>query len=381
MLQLLEAGTGERTIRTIPIAQVSLDQREIRSVEKVLKSGNLRAGHLTEKFEADFAASVGARYGIAVTSGTAALFLACHILLKPGDEVIVPDFTFVATAAMVAAVGAKPVLADVDPETFMLDPDDVEGRITPRTRALLPVHLYGQPADIPALARMARHHKLRIIWDAAQSHGAQYGGRDVGSFPDVVCYSFYPTKNMTTGEGGMLTTSNRSLASQLRLVRSHGEASRYRHVRLGFNFRTTDIASAIGSVQLAKLPKAIRIRRRNAGILSRGLSGIPGVQTPQPTAVPGHSFSLYTIVVDAKRIGMSRNKLAEALRQHGVQSAVHYPLPLHRQPIFRGFGAGRDFPVSTGLAKTVLSLPVHPGVTKDEAQYIVRAMRGILKAG
>ena len=381
MLQLLEAGRGERPIRTIPIAQVSLDRREIRAVEQVLKSGNLRAGRLTAEFEAAFAAQVGARHAIAVSSGTAALFLACHTLLQPGDEVIVPDFTFVATAAMVAAVGAKPVFADVNPRTFTLDPGEVECRITPRTRAILPVHLYGRPADIPALARLARRHKLRIIWDAAQSHGAQSGGQDVGSFPDVVCYSFYPTKNMTTGEGGMITTSNRALAAKLRLVRSHGEASRYRHIRLGFNFRTTDIASAIGRVQLAKLPKAIRIRRRNAGILTRGLSGIPGMQTPELASGEGHSFSLYTIAVDAKRAGMSRDKLAEALQQRGIQSAVHYPVPLHRQPIFRGYGLDRDFPVSTRLAKTVLSLPVHPGVSEDEIRTIVRSVRDILKAG
>ena len=277
-------------------------------------------------------------------------------------------------------MGAKPVFADVNPGTFTLDPAEAERHITPRTRALIPVHLYGQPADVEGLARLAHRHKLRIIWDAAQAHGAQFHSRDVGSFPDAVCYSFYPTKNMTTGEGGMVTTSNGSLANQLRLLRSHGEATRYRHVRLGFNFRTTDVASAIGLVQLARLSKAIRARQKNARILRKGLSGIPGLQTPETIRETSHAFSLFTICVDRRQAGMSRDELANALRLRGVQSAVHYPLPLHRQPVFRGLGLDRDFPVSARLAKTVLSLPVHPGVKEDDLHYIVRSVREILKA-
>ena len=379
MLPVPEPERGGKIIRTVPMAQVLLDQREIRAVEQVLKSGNLRAGQVTEKFESSFAAAAGARHAVAVSSGTAALHLACHALLKPGDEVIVPDFTFIATAAMVAAVGAKPVFADVDPRTFTLGPAEVERRITPRTRALIPVHLYGQPADITGLVRLARRHKLRIIWDAAQAHGAQFHNRDVGSFPDAVCYSFYPTKNMTTGEGGMITTSNGSLANQLRLLRSHGEAGRYRHVRLGFNFRTTDIASAIGLVQLSKLGKAVRTRRRNAGILKEGLRDIPGLHTPELIRGAGHSFSLFTICIDKRQAGISRDALAKALRLRGIQSAVHYPLPLHRQPVFRGYGLDRDFPVSARLAKSVLSLPVHPGVKEDDLRYIVQSVREILR--
>ena len=217
--------------------------------------------------------------------------------------------------------------------------------------------------------------------DAAQSHGARFRGRDVGAFPDVVCYSFYPTKNMTTGEGGMITTSNRALAAELRLLRSHGEASRYRHVRIGFNFRTTDIASAIGRVQLDRLPKAIRARQQNARILTEGLSGVPGLQTPEQIPHAEHAFSLFTVCVDARRAGMSRDQLAKALQLRGVQSAVHYPLPLHRQPVFRGYGLDPEFPVSTRLAKTVLSLPVHPGVKQEELRYIVQSVRKILKTG
>lgn len=379
MLQAPEPVRGGNIIRAVPIAHVSLDRREIQAVGRVLKSGNLRAGRITENFESSFAAKVGARHAVAVSSGTAALYLACHAMLSPGEEVIVPDFTFIATAAMVVAVGAKPVFADVNPRTFNLDPADVERHITPRTRALIPVHLYGQPADITGLSRLARRHKLRIIWDAAQAHGARFKGRDVGSFADAVCYSFYPTKNMTTGEGGMITTSNGSLAKQLHLLRSHGEASRYRHVQVGFNFRTTDVASAIGLVQLSRLGKAIRSRQRNARILTEGLRDIPGLQTPEIIGGAVHAFSLFTICVERKKAGMSRDELAKALRLRGIQSAVHYPLPLHSQPVFRGYGHDREFPVSARLAKSVLSLPVHPGIKEDDLHYIIRSVREILK--
>jgi dTDP-4-amino-4,6-dideoxygalactose transaminase len=345
-----------------------------------LESGRLRAGRVTEDFEVRFAASTGARYAIATSSGTAALYLACRAMLRPGDEAIVPDFTFVATASMVAACGANPVFADVDPGTFTLDPEQAERRITAKTRAFVPVHLYGQPADIAGLTRIARRHGLRIIWDAAQAHGAHFRGRDVGSFPDAVCYSFYPSKNMTTGEGGMITTSNAALARELRLLRSHGEASRYRHVLLGYNFRSTDIASAIGRVQLAKLPGAVRARRRNASVLARGLAGLPGLDLPQIASDARHAFNLFTIRVDAKRAGISRDDLAEALRQRGVEAVVHYPLPLHRQPIFRGYGRDRDFPVSIRLAHSVLSLPVHPGLKEKDLRFIVHTVREILES-
>lgn len=319
---------------------------------------------------------MGARFAVAVSSGTAALFLAYRALLKPGDEVIVPDFTFAATAAMVRAAGAEPVFADVDPSTFTLDPADVERRITRRTRALAPVHLFGHPADVEALLRVARRHRLRVIWDAAQAHGARFQGRDVGSFPDVVCYSFYPSKNMTTGEGGMITTSDSRLAAEFRLLRSHGESRRYRHVRLGFNFRLTDIASALGRVQLSRLPAALEKRRQHARLLSRGLAGLAGIHVPRVAPLVEHAFCLYTITVDSKLI--SRQRLQRALLDRGIETAVHYPLPLHRQPIFKD--CGREFPVSTRLAETVLSLPVHSGLRPLDLKRIVGAIRAIAAA-
>jgi perosamine synthetase len=371
---------GGRPIRTIHIAAVRLSKKELRAVERVLKSGRLRAGPIVEDFEARFARAVGAKYAVAVSSGTAALFLAYRTLLKPGDEIIVPDFTFVATASMAMAAGLRPVFADVCPETFTLDPAQVERRITRRTRAIAPVHLYGDPANVSALLRLARRHGLRVIWDAAQAHGAAFHGRDVGSFPDVVCYSFYPSKNMTTGEGGMLTTSDPSLAAELRLLRSHGEESRYHHIRLGFNFRLTDFAAALGREQLRRLPGELRVRRRNAAALTRGLAGLPGLDLPRAAPHTAHAFNLFTLRLDPRILRISRGDFQRALARRGIESAVHYPVPLHRQPIFRGHGTDRDFPVSSHLAKTVLSLPVHPGLSQRDLDQIVRVVHELCGA-
>jgi dTDP-4-amino-4,6-dideoxygalactose transaminase len=370
----VQTRVGGSFIHCITIAKVQLGRREFEAVQKVLKSGRLRAGQVTEDFESQFARAVGARYAVAVSSGTAALYLVYRALLSPGDEVIVPDFTFAATAAMVVAAGGQPVFADVDPRTFTLDTQDVERRITPRTRALVPVHLYGHPADVHGLLRLARRHRLRVIWDAAQAHGARSRGRDVGAFPDAVCYSFYPSKNMTTGEGGMITTSDSRLAAQCRLLRSHGEQRRYEHVCLGFNLRLTDVASALGRVQLAKLPAALGRRRQNARILSRGLADIPGIGVPHVAAGAEHAYCLYTITLDPERLGVSRDQFQQALSERGIETAVHYPRPLHRQPVFRGYGRDRDFPVSTRLAESVLSIPVYPELTRRDLQRIVRAV-------
>jgi dTDP-4-amino-4,6-dideoxygalactose transaminase len=330
---------------------------------------------VVEEFEARFARAVGARYAIAVNSGTAALQLAYQEFLKPGDEIIVPDFTFVATASMALAVGARPVLADVDSVSCTLDPVSVEERITRRTRAIAPVHLYGQPADTRRLMRLARKHRLHIIWDAAQAHGAISNGRDVGSLPDVVCFSFYPTKNLTTGEGGMLTTSNEALAAGLRLARSHGESSRYLHTRLGYNFRLTDVAAAIGMGQLRKLPAFLRARRRNAAILSKGLAGIPGLALPQTSRGDRHAFCLYTIRMNPHVLGLTRDELQKSLAAQGVESSVHYPRALHQQPMFSHLGTDRDFPVSTHLAQSVLSLPVHPALRDKDLRRVIQAVR------
>jgi perosamine synthetase len=359
----------------VPMAQVRLDSKTIRAAGEVLRSGNLRAGPLTEEFEKRFAEQTGSRFAIAVSSGTAALHIAYSGMLKPGDEVIVPDFTFVATASMVLAAGAKPVLADVSPRTFTLDPADVERRITRRTRALAPVHLYGHPAAIRQLADLAKRHHLQVIWDAAQAHGAQYQRKDVGSFADAVCYSFYPSKNMTTGEGGMITTRNVDLAERFRLLRSHGEKGRYNHVCLGYNYRMTDIAAAIGLNQLRSLPEAVERRRRNAAAMVEGLSEIDGILLPSEDEACTHSYHLFTIRLQPEILGMTREEFRQSLAVRGVETAVHYPQPLHRQPLFYGLGSDADFPSSSCLAESVLSLPVHPRLTARQIAQVIQAVR------
>ncbi len=361
----------------IRLIQIEIGQKEIGAVRKVLESGQLRAGQVVEDFEVRFARGVGARFAVAVSSGTAALETAYRAMLLPGDEIIVPDFTFVATGSMALAAGAVPVLADVDPETFTLDPREVERRLTARTRALAPVHLFGYPADLARLSILARRHGLQVIWDAAHAHGARYHGKDVGGFPDAVCYSFYPSKNMTTGEGGMLATSNPQLAKQFRLLRSHGEAGRYHHVRLGFNFRMTEMAAALGRVQLRKLPGFVRRRERNAAFLRRGLAGLPGIHYPPVRRGVATAPNLFTISVDPNLVGLSRQEFQQEMRRRGIETAVHYPRALHQQPIFSGLGADEDLPVSTRLAETVVSLPVHPALGRPDLVRIVRAVREI----
>ncbi len=362
----------------IPIAYVALDEDEIEAVVRVLRSGQLRQGPLVEAFEQQFAASVGARYAVAVSSGTAALHVAYAALLRPGDEVLVPAFTFFATASMVSAVGAVPVFCDVDPHTFTLDVEDARRRITPRTRAIAPVHLFGTPADVEAIQQLAAEHDLHIIWDAAQAHGARYRGRDVGSFDDVVCYSFYPTKNMTTGEGGMITTNDEEIYRRCRLLRDHGQEEKYYHTILGFNYRMTDMAAALGIRQLQKVARWVQKRRENARYLTRHLQHMVGIQVQTEPPGAESSFSLYTIALDLDRFACDRDEFVRRLHAKGIGASVHYPRPLHHQPFYQARYRALSLPVSEGLSKRVLSLPVHPRLTQADLETIVEGVAEVV---
>jgi perosamine synthetase len=266
--------------REIPIAQVDIHEEDIEAVVQVLRSGKLRQGARTAEFEGVFARRVGAKHAVAVSSGTAALHVAYLAVFQPGDEVIVPAFTFVATASMLSAIGAIPVFADVSSSTFTMCLSDAESKVTERTRGLAPVHLFGNSVDVKGFTKLARANGLKLVWDAAQALGTRFQGRDVGEFDDVVCYSFYPTKNITTGEGGMIVTNDDELARRLRLIRSQGAEDKYRHVTIGFNYRMTDFQSAMGIKQLGRLDEGLSLRRRNAGLLSEGLADIEEVTTP-----------------------------------------------------------------------------------------------------
>lgn len=364
----------------IPIAKVVLSDEEIKAAVEVLRSGMLRQGKKVEEFEKTFADRVGAKFAIAVSSGTAALHIAYLATLEKGGEVLVPSFTHISTASMVCFAGCRPVFCDIDPKTFTIDVEDAKERITSKTIAIAPVHLFGNACEIDEIIEVAEDYKLKIVWDAAQALGTEYKGKDVGSFDDVVCYSFYPTKNITTGEGGMIVTNNKEIARKCRLLREHGQERKYYHIMLGFNYRMTDVEAAIGIEQLKKLDQFIDKRINNAEFLTRHLSKIDGIVTPYVKPYVKHTYNQYSILVEEEKLGMSRDNLAEALRKEGIGTAIHYPRPLHLQPVFKNmFGTKEgDLPVSEEISKKILALPVHPHLSKNELERILYTIQNLL---
>jgi dTDP-4-amino-4,6-dideoxygalactose transaminase len=315
----------------IPISRPQLGEDEIAAAVRVLRSGQLTQGPEVAAFEEEFAGLVDGRHCIAVNSGTAALWLSLLALgIGPGDDVIVPSFTFAATAAAVRLTGATCVFADIDPATFCLDPAAAAAAITPRTAAVIPVHLYGHPADTDRLIPLARSHALAVVEDAAQAHAATLHARPVGTFGSTAAFSFYPTKNMHTIGGGMVTTADPALARTLRLLRNHGMCTRYTHEIVGTNARMSDVAAAVGRVQLSKLPAYTLALRRNAHRLDTMLRG---VLTPPVATGAWHVYHQYTIRVPDRPAG--RRALLEALHQRGIGAAVYYPTPVHRMPAYR----------------------------------------------
>ncbi len=358
----------------ISIANVELSDDEIQAVVEVLKSGRLRQGEKTREFEEKFAEKVGSKYAIAVSSGTAALHIAYLLLLEEGDEVLVPSFSHISTASMICFAKCKPIFCDLDSRTFTLDLESARKRLTDRTRAAVPVHLFGNACDMDGVISFARGHDLKIIWDAAQAHGTKYKGRDVGGFDDLVCYSFYPTKNMTTGEGGMITTNDSDLYERCKLLRSHGQTKKYYHPTLGLNYRMTDIEAAIGIEQLKKLDEFVRKRRQNAEYLTRGLSEIEGILPPSVEENVEHSYHQYTILLDLDKLGCTRDEFVEVLGEEGIGAGVHYPRPLHKQPVFENMLGDVSLPVSEDISRRILSLPVYPGLSEQDLEKIVRGV-------
>lgn len=349
--------------RSIPIAKPVISDEEKRAVMEVLDSGQLAQGPRTAAFEQAFAEYIGAKHAIGVNSGTAALVVALQANgVGPGDEVITTPFSFIATATSIVACGATPVFVDVDPFDLNLDPALVEDAITDRTKAVMPVHLYGHPARIVELQELCEEFDLALVEDAAQAHGAAHDGRRVGTF-GTGCFSFYPTKNMMTGEGGMITTNDDEVARRARSIRSHGQEERYVHAEFGLNWRMQDMNAAIGLVQLGHVEEWNEARIHNAEALS---SLLRTVETPRVREGDRHVFHQYTI-----RVADGRDALQERLREAGVGSAIHYPIPIHRQPIMQklGFGEG-TFPVAEAAAASVLSLPVHPMLGPEDVEYI-----------
>jgi perosamine synthetase len=350
----------------IPIARPQMGEEEKAGVWEAMDSGSLAQGPRVRAFEEAFARFIGVGHAIATSSGTTALHLALlgHEI-GPGDEVITVPFTFIASANSVLYTGARPVFVDVDPHTFTIHADRIEPAITPRTRAIMPVSLYGLPAPMTAINEIAERHGLAVVEDAAQAHGAAIGDRRSGSW-GIGAFSFYPTKNMTTGEGGMLTTDDGELADRIRLLREHGMKVRYHHDLVGYNFRMTDLAAAIGLAQLPKLPGYNERRRQ---IAARYDAELRGVSTPRVPDGVTHVYHQYTIRV------RDRDAFAERLTERGVGSAIYYPIPVHRQKPFVALGYGdQTYPATERLTEQVLSIPVHPSLTEEEVATVIGAV-------
>jgi dTDP-4-amino-4,6-dideoxygalactose transaminase len=360
----------------IPAAKPVIGDEERAAVDRVLRSGMIAQGPEVAAFEREFAAAlVGGRECVAVSSGTAGLHLGLLAAgIGPGDEVIVPSFTFAATANSVALTGARPVFADIDPDYFCLDPAAAEAAITPRTKAIMPVHLYGQPADLAGLEQVAQRHGLALFEDAAQAHGAEFEGRPVGGFGAFAMFSLYPTKNMTSGEGGMVACATAAQATGVRLLRNQGMAKQYANEVVGLNERMTDIHAAIGRVQLGKLAEWTARRQANAAFLSANLSG---VVTPATRPGSTHVYHQYTI-----RVGQDRDGLVRALREeHQIGSGVYYPIPNHQLPSLAKYAPGLDLPQTARAAAEVVSLPVHPSLSQADLDRIVGAVNALARAG
>ncbi len=368
--------------RNIRITEPAIGEEEITRVVEVLKSKWLAHGPVVEEFERKFAEYIGVKHALAVTNGTVALQLILEALdIGPGDEVIVPDFTFIATANTVLMRGAKPVFADIELESYTIDPDDVIEKISPKTRAIIAVHLYGHPADMKTLREIASDYKLYLIEDAAQAHGAEIEGLKVGSLGDAAAFSFYATKNMTTGEGGIITTNIEQIAEKIGLLRNHGQERKYYHITLGGNYRLTSIQAAIGIAQLSKLDKLNNIREANAKYLTSKLSQIDGILTPKVKPGYKHVWHQYVIWVEDS-FPLTRDELKEKLLGYGIGTAVHYPRPLHLQPLYRSLGYPSNLcPNSIEASKHVLSLPIHPLLSRDDLDYIAEAILTLSESG
>jgi dTDP-4-amino-4,6-dideoxygalactose transaminase len=355
----------------IPAAKPIIGDDEREAVDRVLRSGMLAQGPEVAAFEEEFSAHVGGRHCVAMNSGTSALhlgFIAAGI--ERGDEVIVPSFSFAATANSVVLAGGVPVFADIDPQTFNIDPDHVESLITKKTKAIMPVHLYGHIAAMDRFEEISSKHGVKIIEDAAQGHLASMNGRNSGEFGVVASFSFYPTKNMTAGEGGMVVTDDADIARMLRLLRNQGQEIRYKNEVIGFNTRMTDIHAAIGRVQLKKLPGWTATRQANAAYLDANLKGVV-----VPHVAPGttHSYHQYTIRIpggDAAK----RDAFMAKIGEKGVGSGVYYPTPIHRLP---SFNLTVDLPETELVIKECVSLPVHPSLTQDELKTIVEVVNEV----
>lgn len=357
----------------IPISVPTIGEEEKRSVLEVLDSKRLVQGKKVEELETLFSEYIGVDYSIATSNGTTALELALRSLdIKQGDEVITTPFSFISSANCILFTHAKPVFVDID-ETFNMNPDLIQEKITDKTKAILPVHLYGQPCDMEKITKIANENSITVVEDACQSHGAEYNRKKTGSF-GIGCFSLYATKNITASEGGLITTNNKDLAEKMKLLRNHGQNKRYYHKILGYNYRMTDIASAIGLEQLKKLESMNNQRIQNANILTTGLKDIKGIITPKVKENTRHVFHQYTLRV-TDEFKLSRDDFVEYLNKNDIGNAIYYPVPIPNQEVYVNLGYKEKIPMTEKITKQVISIPVHPSLTNDDLNKIIEVIR------
>lgn len=355
----------------ISLSKMYVDEQIEKAVLAVLKSGRYINGQNLRAFEEEFADFCGTRYAVGVSSGTSAILLSLMALgISRGDEVVVPAHTFVATATPAKFLGATIVYADIDPETYTIDPAEVRRKISTKTRAIIPVHLYGHPCDMDSLNELAGAHDCYIIEDACQAHGATYKGKRTGSLGDAACFSFYPSKNMTVlGDGGMITTSDEKLAKKVRMLRDHGRTQKYLHELLGLNCRLSEIHAAIGREQFRHLIKWNQ-RRREVATQYNTLLGGSGVIVPVEKKWAEHVYYMY--VIRTKQ----RDKLASYLKEEGIETGIHYPVPLHQQPCLK---ADVHLPITEKYVNEILSIPMYPQLSDNEVRYVASAVRNFME--
>ena len=364
----------------IPIARPIVGDDEKRAVSQVLESRILAQGPRVKEFEGRFSRYIGTDFGIAAASGTAALHLSLLAMgVSPGDEVITTPLTFFATASTIMMVGAKPVFVDVQRDSLNIDPESIKGAITPKTKAIVPVHLYGLPADMDEILYIALENNLLVLEDACQAHGATYKCNRAGALGDAGCFSFYPTKNMMGGEGGIVTTDDPKIAEMVRLLRSHGCPERYKHVELGYNLRMTDLCAAVALCQLDRLDGFNLQREENARRLTETVNGIEGLTPPPVKKDRVHVYHQYAVLVEDS-FPMKRDQLIEFMKGEGVYTEPGYPMPLHRQPVFEKYQyGGGDCPVADEVSGRTILLPVHPSLSDEDMDVITGALKKAVK--
>lgn len=366
---------------TIPLVDLKAQYLSIKdeidaAIQRVVDSTSFIMGPDVRAFEEEFARFCGVQHAVGVDSGTAALhlaFLACGI--GPGDEVITTPHTFIATIGMLGRVGARPVFVDIDPRTYNIDPARIEAAITERTQAIMPVHLYGQPAEMDPILEIADRHGLKVIEDAAQAHGAEYKGRRAGSMGHVAIFSFYPGKNLGAyGDAGALVTNDGEIAEKARLLRNHGRRDKYEHLLQGFNYRMDTLQAAILGAKLAHLKEWNEARRRHAATYRELLSGLDLVLPYEPEHVRA-VYHLFVVRLQGS-LSQERDALREHLKARGISTGIHYPIPLHLQPAYRHLGYKEgDFPITEECARQVLSLPMYPELTQEQMEEVTRAIK------